>query len=85
MLPKPSHLTPENAALFQSPSIVNAYPLRAPYPPEVFDRLRELIADSPPTVLDAGTGTGELARPLAPRVERVDAVDWSALMLSKGK
>ncbi len=85
MLPKPSHLTPENATLFQAQSVVDAYPFRVPYPPEVFDLLVTLISDSPRIVLDAGTGTGEIARFLAPRVERVDAVDWSALMLAKGK
>lgn len=82
---RPPHLTRENAARFQDQSVVDAYPLRAPYPPEIVDRLVALIRDSPRTVLDAGTGTGELARPLAARVDRVDALDWSAAMITAGQ
>jgi 2-polyprenyl-3-methyl-5-hydroxy-6-metoxy-1,4-benzoquinol methylase len=44
-----------------------------------------LIADGPRTVLDIGTGTGAVARPLAPLVERVHAVDWSAAMIEEGR
>src|SRR5262249_53870919 len=36
-------------------------------------------------VLDVGTGTGEIARGLAPRVERVDAVDPSPGMIATGR
>ncbi|MYK27048.1 MAG: class I SAM-dependent methyltransferase [Dehalococcoidia bacterium] len=36
-------------------------------------------------VLDLGCGTGELARPLAPHVERVDAVDTSEEMIRLGR
>lgn len=82
---RPAHWTRENAARFQDQSVVNAYPLRIPYPPEIVDRLIELIRDRPRTVLDVGTGTGELARPLAAHVERVDAIDASAAMIAQGK
>jgi trans-aconitate methyltransferase len=85
MHPKPAHLTPEHAALFQATSIVDAYPHRAPYPLETFDVLVSLMTDAPHIVLDAGTGTGKIARFLAPRVDRVDAVDWSAEMVTKGQ
>ncbi len=47
--------------------------------------LTGLIRDSPENVLDAGCGTGPIARPLAPRVERVDAVDISEAMIEEGK
>lgn len=82
---KPTHLTPENAARFQQQSLVARYHLRPPYPPEVFDILVSLINDQPRTVLDVGTGIGDLARPLAARVERVDAVDVSTSMIAKGR
>jgi SAM-dependent methyltransferase len=36
-------------------------------------------------VLDVGCGLGDLARPLAPRVARVDAVDVSAAMVARGR
>ena len=85
MLPKPDHLGPEYAAQFADPSIVAAYHLRPPYLDEVFDVLTGMIADRPRNVLDAGTGTGEIARSLAPRVDRVDAVDPSPEMIAKGR
>src|SRR5262249_55186769 len=65
--PKPDHLGPEYAAQFGDPSVVAAYRHRPPYPAEVFDILVGLIADEPRAVLDVGTGTGEIARGLAPR------------------
>jgi SAM-dependent methyltransferase len=85
MYAKPKHLTPENAARFQQQSIVARYHLRPPYPPETFDILAALITDQPRAVLDVGTGIGDLARPLAERVERVDAVDVSAAMIETGR
>lgn len=85
MASRPAHLTRENAARFQDRTVVAAYPLRLPYPPQTFDVLVELVRDDPRVVLDVGTGTGELSRPLASRVDRVDAVDASAAMISKGK
>src|SRR5262249_45620069 len=36
-------------------------------------------------VLDVGCGTGNIARPLAAYVERVDAVDWSLPMLERAR
>lgn len=84
---KPAHLTPEHAARFQHPSVVARYPLRVPYPDELFDVLMRLIQDAPRVVLDVGTGTGDLARPLAARedIVRVDAVDPSAAMLARAR
>jgi ubiquinone/menaquinone biosynthesis C-methylase UbiE len=84
-LPKPRHLEADYASQFQDTSVVQAYHHRPPYPAATFDILLELIAGKPRSVLDAGCGTGEIARPLAPHVGRVDAVDVSAGMIEKGK
>lgn len=85
MIPKPRHLGPAYAAQFTDPSVVAAYHLRPPYPAEVFTTLNRLIVDTPRVVVDLGTGTGEIARCLATRVDRVDAVDPSAEMLAKAR
>jgi ubiquinone/menaquinone biosynthesis C-methylase UbiE len=85
MTSRPAHLTKENASRFQDRSVVDAYHLRLPYPPEIFDILTDLVTGTPRTVLDVGTGTGEIARPLADRVDRVDAVDLSGGMIARGK
>jgi SAM-dependent methyltransferase len=82
---KPRHLWPDYAAWFKDPGIVAAYHLRPPYPPEVFDILGSLILDTPRRALDVGCGTGDIARHLVARVERVDAVDFSLGMIEKGK
>src|SRR5262249_47518148 len=66
-------------------SIVDAYSTRPPYPPELFDILVGLIQDEPPSVLELGCGTGDIARLLAPRVARLDAVDPSTAMIERGK
>lgn len=79
-MPFPSDL---NLA-FGDPDVVEAYQHRPPYPPEVFSVLERLITDRPRHVLDIGAGDGALARPLAGRVDRVDAVDVSAAMLAAG-
>jgi len=85
MFPKPVHLGPEYSAQFGDRSVVAAYRYRPPYPEETFDILEELIVDRPRVVLDAGCGTGNVARPLARRVERVDAVDLSRPMIEVGR
>jgi SAM-dependent methyltransferase len=85
LLPKPDHLAPEFGAQFADPSVVSSYHLRPPYPPEVIDILVGLAVDEPRAVLEAGCGRGEMARALAPRVARVDAVDPSPGMLAKGR
>jgi SAM-dependent methyltransferase len=51
----------------------------------VFDLLDSLIVDSPRRVLDIGCGTGDTCRALASRVDHVDAVDFSAAMITRGK
>ncbi|HLZ27366.1 MAG TPA: class I SAM-dependent methyltransferase [Chloroflexota bacterium] len=83
--PKPGPLGEEFGRQFSDPSVVAAYHLRPPYPPATFDILLELLGDRPSNVLDAGCGTGDVARPLARLVQRVDAVDRSEAMLARGR
>jgi SAM-dependent methyltransferase len=78
---KPAHLSGEYGVWFKDPLLAAAYPARPPYPDGVIHLLRKLIRDTSGAVLDVGCGTGELARRLAPSVERVDAVDFSEAML----
>jgi hypothetical protein len=65
----------ELAAVFGYPGVAGAYRHRPPYPAEVFDVLERIITDRPRRVLDIGAGEGALARPLARRVDQVDAVE----------
>jgi predicted TPR repeat methyltransferase len=83
MQPKPTHLGPAYSAMFRDQSVADAYPHRPPYPAAVFDTLAELITDTPRAILDVGCGTGDIARPLVARVDRVDAVDISAAMIAQ--
>ncbi|HET8524978.1 MAG TPA: class I SAM-dependent methyltransferase [Thermomicrobiales bacterium] len=85
LLPKPDHLAPEFARQFQDASVVASYHHRPPYPDAVFDILDGLIQDEPRTVLDVGAGTGAIARLMAQRGARVDAVDPSAGMIENGR
>jgi SAM-dependent methyltransferase len=81
--PKPKGWSPEYASVFQDASVVDHYHLRPPYPDEAIEVLARLAGGG--SVLDAGCGTGELARRLAIRVTRVDAVDVSAAMLERAR
>ena len=81
---RPPQWTPENADRFKDLTVAGVYHLRLPYPPAVFNHLLDLVADPGQPVLDLGTGTGEIARELAPHVIRVDAVDASPAMLARG-
>jgi ubiquinone/menaquinone biosynthesis C-methylase UbiE len=82
---RPEHLTAENAQAFQAVSVAERYQLRSPYPEELFSALLALIVDTPRTVLDAGAGTGDIARRIVLDVERVDAVDISPAMIEEGR
>jgi trans-aconitate methyltransferase len=82
---RPAHLTPENAARFGHESVAAVYDRRLPYPDEVFEVLLSLVTDQPRRALDLGAGTGDLARPLAQQLERVDAVDMSPAMIARGQ
>ena len=70
---------------FTEAAMARNYQFRPPYPPEVFETLIELIRDAPRKVLDAGCGPGKIARAIADQVERIDAVDPSAEMISAGR
>lgn len=85
MRPRPAHLTAENAAQFQARTVAERYHLRLPYPAKIFDILADLMVGTPRVALDVGAGTGDLARGLAARLDRVDAVDASAEMIAAGK
>ena len=84
---RPDFLTPANAARFADGGVAEAYPHRPPYAPEVVDVLAGLVDWEPrdAAILDIGAGTGDLARPLAARVARVDALDPSTAMVAKGR
>ncbi len=75
------------SSIFQDESVVRAYQYRPRYPAEIFDLLADLLPANctPRVVLDAGCGTGFVARPLAPLVERVNAVDFSAAAIREGR
>jgi ubiquinone/menaquinone biosynthesis C-methylase UbiE len=85
MQPRPKYLRTEYASRFKDQSVVDVYHHRPPYPGELFDILVGLITDEPRTVLDVGSGSGDIARRLIPLVERVDAVDFSQPMIEKGR
>jgi SAM-dependent methyltransferase len=78
--PKPPGWDVRYANVFQEPDVVASYEHRPPYPQGTIDELARLADGG--AVVDAGCGTGELARRLAPLVARVDAVDISAPMLA---
>ncbi len=77
----------EYSSIFQDPSVVEAYQHRPAYPPRVFEILAGLMARAarPRIVMDAGCGTGFVARRLAPYTDQVDAVDISAAMIETGR
>jgi len=83
--PKPKGWASTYGAWFDEESVATRYSFRPPYPAETFELLDSLAADSPRNVLDAGCGPGDLARRLAPLVDRVDAVDRSRAMLVAGR
>ncbi len=85
MQPKPRHWSGEYAGWFKDAGIIANYHHRPPYPAATFDLLASLAVDEPRAVLDVGCGLGDLARPLAARVERVDAIDFSPGMIERGR
>lgn len=59
---------------------------RPPYPPGVYEAIgRAVPLDSTGTLLDLGAGTGMIAMALAPKFERVVAVDVNAEMVEAGR
>jgi len=74
----------ELGRVFADDEVAALYEYRAPYPQGIFTILERLVVE-PRVVLDAGTGTGALARHFPPSVERIDAVDPSAAMIARGR
>jgi SAM-dependent methyltransferase len=70
--------------VFADEEVAALYRYRAPYPRDVFAILERLVVE-PRVVLDAGAGTGALARYFPPRVTRIDAVDPSAAMIARAR
>jgi SAM-dependent methyltransferase len=74
----------ENWDAFRDEGVAAAYAHRPAYPDEAIDLLARLVSSSA-CVVEVGCGTGEIARRLAPRVSRVDAIDASAAMIRRGQ
>jgi len=70
--------------VFADAAVARAYRCRPPYPAAVFALLRHRLV-RPRCVLDAGAGTGALARRMTAFAERVDAVEASAAMIEEGR
>lgn len=70
--------------VFRDAEVARLYSYRAPYPAAVFTLLRRLLV-APGTILDAGAGTGALARGMLPFAQRIDAVDPSDAMIAAGR
>ena len=85
MRPKPELYDSHYAEWFKDPDVIAAYPSRPPYARAAIEFLSELVTDRPRRILDLGCGTGDIARRLAPFVDRVDAVDFSAGMIEAGR
>lgn len=85
--PRPKQFSREYADIFKDQSVVDAYRFRPTYPAGVFEILKEIIDESvaPRAILDAGCGTGFLARELTAFADQVDAVDISENMIRAGK
>jgi len=71
-------------AVFRDPEVARAYRRRAPYAPETFAVLEDLVV-GPKAILDLGAGNGQLAREMVVFAERVDAVDPSRAMIAEGQ
>lgn len=81
-MPKPRA---DLAATFLFDGVANAYRGRPPYPREALEMLASLGGGAGSRVLDLGAGEGAVSRPLAPRVEHVNAVEASPAMIRVGQ
>jgi len=84
MSARPEFWNAENAMAFDDEGAARAYTFRPGYPAAMFDALAGLIV-GPRFALDAGAGTGAIARYLAAHVDRVDALDPAAAMIAEGQ
>src|SRR4051794_12078926 len=82
---RPAYRNDENAAAYKAESVAVAYQHRPPYPDETFTILAGLLGDRPRRVLDAGCGTGAVARPLLAWVDEIDAIDLAPAMVEEGR
>jgi trans-aconitate methyltransferase len=87
MFRKPRQFSERYASIFLDASVISAYQHRPMYPAETFAVLLRLTpsTDKPSIVLDAGCGTGYIARPLAAYADHIDAVDVSEGMIAMAK
>jgi SAM-dependent methyltransferase len=85
VLPKPACYGEKYASAFQESGVATAYKHRPPYPPAAFTILADLITDPPRRLLDAGCGTGFIARYLAEHADHIDALDVSQAMIDEGR
>jgi SAM-dependent methyltransferase len=69
---------------FADREVAALYRHRPPYPRAIFRVLERLLVE-PRTILDAGAGTGALARGLVGVATHVDALDPSAAMIAEGR
>jgi len=70
--------------VFADPLVARLYERRPPYPEGVFAALARRLA-APRSVLDAGAGTGALARNMSSFAERIDAIEPSVAMIAEGQ
>ena len=82
---KPKGWSSDYGSWFELPSLAERYGARPSYPQGLFPHLAALAGGQDGIVLDAGCGTGDVARRLAPLVARVDAVDRSVAMLEQAR
>jgi SAM-dependent methyltransferase len=75
----------QHAAAFADADVARRYHARAPYADAAIERVIQLMDATSRIVLDLGAGTGNVAGAIAPRVERVDAVERSVLMATEGE
>jgi SAM-dependent methyltransferase len=82
---RPPSWSQHNAAAFQLDDVVEHYHLRSPYPSSLARFLLGLAAPEHVRVLELGCGPGKITRDLAPKVERIDAIDVSHPMIEKAR
>jgi 2-polyprenyl-3-methyl-5-hydroxy-6-metoxy-1,4-benzoquinol methylase len=78
---KPDHLSKEIGDQFADKSIVDNYGFRPVYTPNVLDYLSQCLGMKKMSVLDIGSGTGEISIPLSERGHAVVGVDPSKEMV----